>query len=602
MNSFVPSLPTGGSSPAQTASSSEPFSFQRYIQQFDNGLSGNDSSLNAGAIAKAAKKKRKREAAEDRRPRLKPPNGRHPVRIDRFQQPEPTPVWIPPGVLYSGTLEERLTQEILDFVRYMEPTPKEIQRRYELVAEYQQLIQTKLPRAMLRIFGSLGTQLLLPTSDLDLVISDPDGPEDPAKEQMRKGLVQVASTIKKSGLPRSFSFIRNARIPIIKLTDKETAFDMDISYNNTTGYDAIPAVKGLLKELPSLRPLVFVLKQFLHARILNRGDTGGLGGYGLVCWVAGFLRLHSDIFVHRYPCNPAVETSSSSQGPSASSGPGLGVLLLDFLLMFGFLFDYHEQGLDPGNPDGVWLFSKRERDFKHPKHPHLLSIQDPSNRHHDVGKTALRIHVVTSHIASAYDALVEADRNLGGDVQSRTRESMLGKILNVDPEVLQARAPPPPLGRRAKKRARQAAAAEAAEAVEASRPPGGSPQGNGPSEPSSEHVIGKCRPSHNEAKGDRRQEALPRGGPGPSKGNAGYMQETYRARPHGGTRSDDVFGGGMSYGGPPFSGRPPPPMMGRPMRRGPPIYTPQGPHHHYPPYPVYPPPAYYMPGAKRRRG
>ncbi|KNC98558.1 uncharacterized protein SPPG_06247 [Spizellomyces punctatus DAOM BR117] len=571
----------------------------------------NDASPNARgiaealAIAKAAGKKRKREAAEEaagqkHRLRLKAPHGQHQVNIVRYQQQEPTPLWIPPGVHYSGTLEERLTQEILDFVRCMEPTRKEIERRHELVAQYEKLIQTRLRGAMLRIFGSLGTELLLPTSDLDLVISDPNGPKDPGKEQMKKGLAQVASTIKKSGLPRSFAFIKNARIPIFKLTDKETAFDVDISYNNTTGCDAIPAVKGLLNELPSLRPLVFVLKQFLHVRGLNRGDIGGVGGYGLVCWVAGFLRLHSDIFVHRYPRNPAAEASSSSQGPSASSGPGLGVLFLDFLLMFGFLFDYHEQGLDPGNPDGVWLFRKQKRDLKSPANSHLLSIQDPSNRHHDVGKTASKINVVTSHLAAAYDALVEADRKLGGDVQHRTRVSMLGKILNVQSEVLLSRVPPP-LNRKASKRARRAAAA-AAEAAEASRLPGGSPQGRGPSEPGSERVIADFRPSHKEGKRDRRQVALPRGRPGPSQDNAGYMQETGRARPHGGTRSDDVFGGGMSYGGPSFSGRPPPPMMGPPMRRGPhPIYSPQGPPLR-PPYPVYPPPVDYMPEAKRRRG
>ncbi|KAI8815968.1 uncharacterized protein EV422DRAFT_501867, partial [Fimicolochytrium jonesii] len=294
--------------------------------------------------------------------------------------------WIKPGQIYSGNLERRLHSEILDFVEFMEATKEELASRAKVVERFQSAIQKVTPKATLGVFGSFATGLVLAHSDIDLVILDQSKstvsqPRAPATE-LKKYRNKIAEQC--SG----FCPILKAKVPIFNCRDYLTGFKLDISFNQANGIATVPVIQGLMTELPALRPLVMVLKQFLHCRGLDVGANGSVGGYGLTCWVAGFLRIHPDVFASRYKAVP------------------LGILLTDFLLLFGFSFDYLKLGLAPGDSGGSWIFSKREGlGFEQGRPSEKLYIRDPQNEHSNVTASLAKIGVVTEHLAAAYDQL-----------------------------------------------------------------------------------------------------------------------------------------------------------------------------------------------------
>ena len=63
--------------------------------------------------------------------------------------------------------------------------------------------------------------------------------------------------------------IAKAKVPIIKFEDIESGINFDISFDAANGPEAADYVKALMQKLPPMRPLVLILKVFLHQRELN---------------------------------------------------------------------------------------------------------------------------------------------------------------------------------------------------------------------------------------------------------------------------------------------------------------------------------------------
>lgn len=67
----------------------------------------------------------------------------------------------------------------------------------------------------------------------------------------------------------SVQIIAKAKVPIIKFEDVESGINFDISFDAANGPEAADYVKDLMQKLPPMRPLVLILKVFLHQRELN---------------------------------------------------------------------------------------------------------------------------------------------------------------------------------------------------------------------------------------------------------------------------------------------------------------------------------------------
>jgi len=79
-------------------------------------------------------------------------------------------------------------------------------------------------------------------------------------------------------------------VPLIKLQEKHTKINVDISFNRTNGIYCVKLVKFLQKKYPELRPMILILKAFLKGRELNETYHGGVGSFLLTMLVTSYLQ------------------------------------------------------------------------------------------------------------------------------------------------------------------------------------------------------------------------------------------------------------------------------------------------------------------------
>ncbi|RPD68028.1 hypothetical protein L226DRAFT_431239, partial [Lentinus tigrinus ALCF2SS1-7] len=84
--------------------------------------------------------------------------------------------------------------------------------------------------------------------------------------------------------------IAKAKVPIVKIVTTYDRFPVDISINQGNGVTTGKMVKQFL-QLPALRSLVLIIKNFLSQRSMNEVFTDGLGSYSIVCLAISFLQM-----------------------------------------------------------------------------------------------------------------------------------------------------------------------------------------------------------------------------------------------------------------------------------------------------------------------
>lgn len=84
--------------------------------------------------------------------------------------------------------------------------------------------------------------------------------------------------------------IKNAKIPIIKFTEKNSEVEFDLSFNNEDGIIQTNIVMKADEKYPELKYLYMVLKIFLYQRNLHETFKGGIGSFLLFNMILAFLR------------------------------------------------------------------------------------------------------------------------------------------------------------------------------------------------------------------------------------------------------------------------------------------------------------------------
>ncbi|EJU00806.1 Nucleotidyltransferase, partial [Dacryopinax primogenitus] len=254
-----------------------------------------------------------------------------------------------------------LNAEVDAFNTYIRPRDEEHSVRLMVIECIRSSITRKWPSARVLAFGSQETQLYFPNGDIDLVVHY-DGISVERKDQIVSFLSEISCLLQQAKVSRRVNLIGKARVPIIKFVTELGHFAVDISVNQTNGLRAVTVVNRFLWYLPAVRPLVMVIKAFLLQRGLNEPYSGGFGSYTVICMVVSFLQMHPKI--RRKEIDPRMN---------------LGVLLLDFLELYGRYFNYSEVGISIRN--GGSYFSREKRgwlgaDFRGP--PRMtISVEDP---------------------------------------------------------------------------------------------------------------------------------------------------------------------------------------------------------------------------------
>eukprot|EP00300_Choanocystis_sp_HF-7_P014413 c18683_g1_i10.p1 GENE.c18683_g1_i10~~c18683_g1_i10.p1 ORF type:complete len:464 (+),score=83.80 c18683_g1_i10:1089-2480(+) len=295
------------------------------------------------------------------------------------------PAWIPSS--WAGK-SISLHSEILAFCEYARPCKREEKRRSELVASIDKLVRALWPQATIRLFGSFDTALHLPLSDLDIVVFNAD-PNRNSKQPMFK----LARALRAQAFTTNLQVIAHARVPIIKLTDKHSHIDVDISFEQNSGLSSSVYVKNALRKWPELKPLVLTMKYFLKLRNLNEPFTGGVGSYALVMLALSHLQMSTFY-------------SPSSNGEITND---LGYLLTTFLDLYGRKFNYITTGLSVRGQGSY--FPKVRRGWFQPDAPLRLSVEDPQDPDNDIGKSSREILKIQQSFAESLAALMCLSRS-----------------------------------------------------------------------------------------------------------------------------------------------------------------------------------------------
>lgn len=205
-------------------------------------------------------------------------------------------------------LQSRLTKDIMRFLDSISAQlKKQDGKRQTAVERFSRLVTAIWPRAQVKLYGSHVSGLCLPSSDLDFVVCLPAvHKRAPA---LAPGVLEGRNAINESSQkllarelkgeswidPRSIKLIERTVVPVIKVSTKDTrarVLQLDISFDSPEhhGLEANAMVTQILEELPLIRPLMLILKQFLLDRGLLTAYTGGLSSYCLFLMVARYLQ------------------------------------------------------------------------------------------------------------------------------------------------------------------------------------------------------------------------------------------------------------------------------------------------------------------------
>jgi non-canonical poly(A) RNA polymerase PAPD5/7 len=172
-------------------------------------------------------------------------------------------------------------------MQYMEPTSQEVRMRKDLVQRFTKLITSFNMNAVIRPVGSYITGLYLPTSDIDMVITFPL-----LGGYYSSRLYTLIGQIRKSGFASRIEDVLHASIPLIRITDKITGIQIDLTAADGHAVKATEAVQEWLQHSSPAKPLLFVVKMFLSIRRCGTTYTGGIDSYALFWMVVAWRWLH----------------------------------------------------------------------------------------------------------------------------------------------------------------------------------------------------------------------------------------------------------------------------------------------------------------------
>ncbi|SPO22507.1 related to TRF4 - topoisomerase I-related protein [Ustilago trichophora] len=280
---------------------------------------------------------------------------------------------------------EALHRELMAFDDWLAPTAVEHETRCMVIELISRAIKSQFRDAEVHPFGSQETKLYLPQGDLDLVVVS----RSMANLRTQSALRTMAACLRRHNLATDVQVIAKAKVPIIKFVTTYARLKVDISLNHTNGLTTASYVNSWLRKWPHIRPLILVVKHLLMQRGMSEVFSGGLGSYSVIIMVISFLQLHPK--VQRGEIEPA---------------RSLGVLLLEFLELYGKNFGYDNCGISIRGRGGY--FSKARRGWKDERRPFMLCIEDPHDPSNDISKGSFGIINVRSTLAGAFDILTAA--------------------------------------------------------------------------------------------------------------------------------------------------------------------------------------------------
>uniref|UniRef100_A0A915DS30 Poly(A) RNA polymerase mitochondrial-like central palm domain-containing protein n=1 Tax=Ditylenchus dipsaci TaxID=166011 RepID=A0A915DS30_9BILA len=283
---------------------------------------------------------------------------------------------------YEPTLES-IHGEVMDLYDWIKPTVEEILLRRFVFNRVCEVLGPLFRPSLIGVFGSVATNLFLPTSDIDIAVTSLDHSE--------KKLIEVVDLLRHAEDFDSVSAIGRTKVPIVKFVHKKTGFNLDISFNTSKTLNrTFQWIQRQKRSYPIIEPLVLVLKRFLTqcGPSFSEPYYGGLSSYALVVMIVHFVE------------------RVSPKGKILK----LGCCLVEFFKYFGEVYDYKQclscagRGIDCFrqhlHPESSFQTSQSsDRAYCDP-----LWVQDPTDIDNNIG-SACNISLIRSAFSGAYHTI-----------------------------------------------------------------------------------------------------------------------------------------------------------------------------------------------------
>uniref|UniRef100_A0A0G4FET4 Poly(A) RNA polymerase mitochondrial-like central palm domain-containing protein n=1 Tax=Chromera velia CCMP2878 TaxID=1169474 RepID=A0A0G4FET4_9ALVE len=318
-----------------------------------------------------------------------------------------------------------LHEELIDLILWLQPSAEEEKARGRVLWRLEKDARELFPDCLLECFGSYYTGLYLPTGDVDVCLrlagerswERPWGNARRRSDEQKRHEAWYLKLLAKKLLEKervsAMEVIEFARVPIVKLVDKDTGLPVDICYEASTSISTSRLVLFALRKIPALRPLILLLKLWLQQRGMDQTYNGGIGSYLLFTMVTFFFQQHPLEGPHK---------------DALKSDYSLGHYLFEFFEFWAYKWNYERNCYDITRgtmekkhrvfPD-AW--KDTNRGGGRGDRSRLLSAVSPLEPAVDIGKNSFEIQRAVTGFKSSRQNLMNCILKLSEDVEAERR-------------------------------------------------------------------------------------------------------------------------------------------------------------------------------------
>ncbi|KAG6964267.1 hypothetical protein JG688_00007774 [Phytophthora aleatoria] len=295
----------------------------------------------------------------------------------------------------------KLTIDSIALLEQLEPNGAELVAKRAVRRRVQQLLQQNWPTCRVLAFGSSESGLGFGGCDVDLGIYFEDMDVDAQGQFSPQERVDLLATACER-LSTAFQvqeFVRNARVPVIKLWDPKRQVACDVCVGGINALLNTALLKYYGRVDPRVRPLVFAIKYWAKQRGINDSVNGTLSSYGYTLLLIFYLQSHYaemqlpavlslfqdlqsqtkvSMLLERLQSLPTMELPSTF---GTSEFNSVGALLAGFFDFYARRFNMEDEVVSIRMGRALSKTTK----WSHPV-SWRLSIEDPFELAHDVGR------------------------------------------------------------------------------------------------------------------------------------------------------------------------------------------------------------------------
>lgn len=323
-------------------------------------------------------------------------------------------------MMYEKILYQKLSAEI-------DEETVQITIMVNMIQKYRQSIKQALEKIAIKtfsdehqnieahIFGSIATELALPESDMDIVVTGINNYG--SKTKLQSNITMLFNSILENMNNKVLikcTKILNTKVPIIKLTFNLSEYYDECSNLGTNvlpyiNFDSIDSINPHLKELsvdisisdifdesshlgllqsnyvreklqeePVLRPVCLMLKKLLVKHDLNDPYTGGLGSFSI------FVMLYAALYFERSSSNVLFQSENTYKAR----------LFAYFLSYYGEWFNVESHTLFFPDKNMPMVVPKIVSGFDDSSFKKTLCVYDPTNSKNNTTQKAFRIEEI----------------------------------------------------------------------------------------------------------------------------------------------------------------------------------------------------------------